>query len=887
MTVRPARRGSATSRTSRSPGSCSRTSRRCCSTRRRCDAAVRELADWARPREVDFVVAAEARGFILGAALARELGAGFVPARKPGKLPQRHDRRPSTSSSTASTRWRCTPTRSPTARACCCTTTCWPRAAPRARWPSWSRSTGAEVVGCAFLVELAFLGGRERLGASTCTRSSPTTASDRPRARAPCRPPPEAVWARRRRPATAAALVAAHASASRASATRLDAVLRSDRGRVVRADWRARGRRAAAPARWSQELEGTPFEKLLARAPGRGARSSRPRRHRGDARAAPALARLGALRRPACCAARPRASSTARSRGSPRRSRREARAGLLGLGRARRRARAARARRGVAARRARRRRARSSSRPVRARGRAPARAGARRRGAAAARGVVGADGVRTDREARVLRCRGKSYLDLLAQRAGDCETAPDAVVAPGDARPGARRAAGVRRGRRRGRPVRRRHERRRRPRARRAGASTRSSRSTSGAWTACSPSTSARCTARARSPGCGCPEADRALAAHGLHARARARRATSGRRSAAASRRARPARPRPATAGSTRTCVGAALRDARRASSRTLRRCPRSAAGPALRAAARRLRGRARRDHRGRAARAPGRRRRTRYEGWFARSLRRGRARRCASSCRPALAPDIARLSDEDETRMSLALAGAGGLAGRAGLRAARARLRRGCLLDAAAGRATPTRSRRRRAPAARVLRAGGRVHGGAAAGARRGSPRASPGRTCATTCSTAACSSRRSRPRRRGEAGSAARRGPRRAARRARRAARGLPRLAPLRRPAPRSTSPCSRARDRRSGAAQWRRAKAAATDAIVGAGGTITHHHAVGRDHAPWLEAEDGRARRRGPARGQGALRPGRDHEPGRAAGERGSVNVNPGWVGRWRVV
>ena len=46
--------------------------------------------------------------------------------------------------------------------------------------------------------------------------------------------------------------------------------------------------------------------------------------------------------------------------------------------------------------------------------------------------LVGADGVRTDREARVLRCRGKSYLDLLAQRAGDCEQAPDAVVAPAD-----------------------------------------------------------------------------------------------------------------------------------------------------------------------------------------------------------------------------------------------------------------------------------------------------------------------------------------------------------------------------------------------------------------------------------------------------------------------
>jgi adenine phosphoribosyltransferase len=49
--------------------------------------AVAQLADWARPRQVDYVVAAEARGFILGAALALELDAGFVPARKPGKLP--------------------------------------------------------------------------------------------------------------------------------------------------------------------------------------------------------------------------------------------------------------------------------------------------------------------------------------------------------------------------------------------------------------------------------------------------------------------------------------------------------------------------------------------------------------------------------------------------------------------------------------------------------------------------------------------------------------------------------------------------------------------------------------------------------------------------------
>ena len=37
-----------------------------------------------------------------------------------------------------------------------------------------------------------------------------------------------------------------------------------------------------------------------------------------------------------------------------------------------------------------------------------------------------------------------------------------------------------------------------------------------------------------------------------------------------------------------------------------------------------------------------------------------------------------------------------------------------------------------------------------------------------------------------------------------------------------------------------QWRAAKTAASEAIVAAGGTITHHHAVGRDHAPYLAAE-----------------------------------------------
>jgi adenine phosphoribosyltransferase len=49
--------------------------------------AIDALAEHARPLDVDFVVAPEARGFILGAAIAARCDAGFIPVRKPGKLP--------------------------------------------------------------------------------------------------------------------------------------------------------------------------------------------------------------------------------------------------------------------------------------------------------------------------------------------------------------------------------------------------------------------------------------------------------------------------------------------------------------------------------------------------------------------------------------------------------------------------------------------------------------------------------------------------------------------------------------------------------------------------------------------------------------------------------
>ena len=126
------------------------------------DAAVAQLAVRVQSTPVDFVVAAEARGFILGAALARELGAGFVPARKPGKLPGEtvsaqytleygidalevhadalaHGARVLVHDDLLAT--------GGTAGALC----------------ELVADLGAEIIGCAFLVELSFLSGRDRL----------------------------------------------------------------------------------------------------------------------------------------------------------------------------------------------------------------------------------------------------------------------------------------------------------------------------------------------------------------------------------------------------------------------------------------------------------------------------------------------------------------------------------------------------------------------------------------------------------------------------------------------------------------------------------------------------------------------------------------------------
>jgi adenine phosphoribosyltransferase len=53
-------------------------------------AAIDLFANHFRDRGIDYVVAMEARGYIFGAPLAYAIGAGFIPVRKPGKLP--HDK---------------------------------------------------------------------------------------------------------------------------------------------------------------------------------------------------------------------------------------------------------------------------------------------------------------------------------------------------------------------------------------------------------------------------------------------------------------------------------------------------------------------------------------------------------------------------------------------------------------------------------------------------------------------------------------------------------------------------------------------------------------------------------------------------------------------------
>jgi adenine phosphoribosyltransferase len=124
--------------------------------------AVRALAELARPLEVDCVVAAEARGFLLGPALALELGAGFVLARKPGKLPYETVSAEYLLEYGADQLELHTDAVASGARVLVHDDLLATGGTAAALCDLVAQLDG-EVVGCGFLIELAFLGGRERL----------------------------------------------------------------------------------------------------------------------------------------------------------------------------------------------------------------------------------------------------------------------------------------------------------------------------------------------------------------------------------------------------------------------------------------------------------------------------------------------------------------------------------------------------------------------------------------------------------------------------------------------------------------------------------------------------------------------------------------------------
>jgi alkyldihydroxyacetonephosphate synthase len=448
--------------------------------------------------------------------------------------------------------------------------------------------------------------------------------------------------------------------------------------------------------------------------------------------------------------------------------------------------------------------------------------------------LVGEEHVRDDAAARAGRCRGKSYLDLLRQRAGDCEDAPDAVVAPGDAAEaqqviyacseegvavvpyggGTSVVGGLE-------PLRGRYG------AlisldlgRLEGLLSLDERSQT-AWLG---------------GGMRLPEADHALARHGFtlgHTPQSYEWATVG--GCVATR----------SAGQSSTGHGrieenvVALRCATPVGELATLAVPATAAGPSLKELVIGSEGTLG-VITSVGLRVFPQRPAQRYEGWFVRSFAEG-ADALRRLVQAGIEPDVARLSDEAETTMGQALGGAGGLKGQAGRALLRARgYSGGCLLicgwedDAAA-------IARRRAPAARALRQAGAMPVGAGPGrgwlaSRYAGPHLRDDLldrgVLVETVETATSWSNL-------EALKGA----------VTHALQGtlvaplvLCHVSHLYATGASLYFTALAAQDAADPFGQWRRAKAAATDAIVAGGGTITHHHAVGADHAPWMAAEAG---------------------------------------------
>jgi len=123
---------------------------------------VSELGEWAATKKPDLILGAEARGFILGAALAREIGCGFVPARRPGKLP------PETVSATYQLEYGTNalelhPDLIPQGSRVLIHDDVLATGGTVEAIGGLVESLGGNVCGVCFIIELTFLGGRERL----------------------------------------------------------------------------------------------------------------------------------------------------------------------------------------------------------------------------------------------------------------------------------------------------------------------------------------------------------------------------------------------------------------------------------------------------------------------------------------------------------------------------------------------------------------------------------------------------------------------------------------------------------------------------------------------------------------------------------------------------
>jgi adenine phosphoribosyltransferase len=124
--------------------------------------AVADLAGWVREKGPDLVLGAEARGFILGAAIAAEAECGFVPARRPGKLP------PETVSATYALEYgqnslELHPGLIPAGARVVIHDDVLATGGTVDAIRGLVEQLGGEVVGACFIIELTFLGGRDRL----------------------------------------------------------------------------------------------------------------------------------------------------------------------------------------------------------------------------------------------------------------------------------------------------------------------------------------------------------------------------------------------------------------------------------------------------------------------------------------------------------------------------------------------------------------------------------------------------------------------------------------------------------------------------------------------------------------------------------------------------